>query len=56
MVSYSIIDENVTIGEKAKIGVDKDPNAEIVVLGRDISVGNGVVVSKGQNHEKDIKK
>ena len=31
-VSYSIIDENVTVGRKAVIGVAKDPNAEIVVL------------------------
>ena len=30
---YSIIDENVTIGKNAKIGVEKDPQAEIVVLG-----------------------
>ncbi len=53
-VSYSIIDENVTVGEKAKIGVDKAETAEIVVLGRGMTVGNGVSVTKGQNHEKDI--
>ena len=54
VVSYSIIDENVSIANNAKIGVDKDPNAEIVVLGRDISVANGVTVSAGQKHENDI--
>ena len=55
IVSYSIVDENVTIGQNAKIGVEKDPVAEIVVLGRGISVSDGVVVSEGQKHEKDIK-
>ena len=54
VVSYSIIDENVSIANNAKIGVDKDPNAEIVVLGRDISIANGVTVSAGQKHENDI--
>ena len=54
IVSYSIIDENVTIGEKAQIGVEKSPLAEIVVLGRGISVADGVSVTSGQNNEKDI--
>ena len=53
-VSYSIIDENVTIGKNAKIGVDKNPQAEIVVLGRGLTVADGVTVSEGQKHEKDI--
>ena len=53
-VSYSIIDENVTVGKAAKIGVDKDPSAEIVVLGRELTVGDGITVSEGQKHEKDI--
>ena len=53
-VSYSIIDENVTVGKAAKIGVDKDTSAEIVVLGRDLTVGDGITVSEGQKHEKDI--
>ena len=54
VVSYSIIDEEVTVGKNAKIGVEKDENAEIVVLGRGMSVGDGVTVSEGQKHEKDI--
>lgn len=54
-VSYSIIDEEVTVGANAKIGVEKDPNAEIVVLGRGLTVDNGVTVSEGQKHENDIK-
>ena len=53
-VSYSIIDENVTVGKGAKIGVEKDPSAEIVVLGRDLTVGDSVIVSEGQKHEKNI--
>lgn len=53
-VSYSIIDENVTVGENAVIGVDKSETAEIVVLGRGLTVADGVTVSDGQKHEKDI--
>ncbi|MBR2023655.1 MAG: glucose-1-phosphate adenylyltransferase [Clostridia bacterium] len=53
-VSYSIIDENVTVGKNANIGVSKDATAEIVVLGRGVTVADGVTVDKGQMHEKDI--
>ena len=53
-VNYSIIDENVTVGKNAQIGVPKSETAEIVVLGRDITVADGVCVSNGQKHEKDI--
>ncbi len=53
-VSYSIIDENVTVGAGSRIGVAKNATAEIVVLGRDLTVADGVTVSEGQKHEKDI--
>ena len=53
-VSYSVIDENVTIGKNATVGVDKNPNAEIVVLGRGLSVADNATVSEGQKHENDI--
>ena len=53
-ISYAVIDENVTIGENATVGVKKDPDAEIVVLGRGLTVGKGVSVLEGQKHEKDI--
>jgi glucose-1-phosphate adenylyltransferase len=53
-VSYSIIDENVTVGKNAVIGVEKDENAEIVVLGRGLTVADNVTVREGQKHEKDI--
>lgn len=53
-VSYSIVDENVTVGKNATVGVEKNAKAEIVVLGRDIVVGDGVKVLSGQKNEKDI--
>ena len=53
-VSYSIIDENVTVGKRAHIGVEKNPTAEIVVLGRGLTVADGATVSEGQKHEKDV--
>ncbi len=53
-VSYSIIDENVTIGKNAVVGKKKDKKSEIVVLGRDIVVGENVQVLSGQKHESDI--
>ena len=53
-VSYSIIDENVTVGKNAVIGVEKNPTAEIVVLGRGLTVADGVTVGEGQKHETDI--
>lgn len=54
VVSYSIVDENVEIGANAVVGLPKDPSAEIVVLGRGITVADGVKVSEGQKHENDI--
>ncbi len=54
VVSYSIVDENVTVGKNAVVGVEKDERAEIVVLGRGLSVSDGVKVLEGQKHEKDI--
>ena len=53
-VSYSVIDENVTVGNDAVVGVEKNARSEIVVLGRGITVGDGVKVLSGQKHEKDI--
>ena len=53
-VSYAIVDENVTVGQNAVVGVPKNNKAEIVVLGRDIRVGDGVQVLSGQKNEKDI--
>ncbi len=55
-ISYSIIDENVTVGNNAEIGVPKAETAEIVVLGRGITVADGVRVTEGQKHETNIVK
>ncbi|MBQ9730071.1 MAG: glucose-1-phosphate adenylyltransferase, partial [Clostridia bacterium] len=54
VVSYSIIDENVTVGKNAQLGGEKQENAEIVVLGRGLTVADGVKVLEGQKHEEDI--
>ena len=54
VLANSIIDENVIVGKNSVIGVEKNPKAEIVVLGRDITVGDGVRVLSGQKNEKDI--
>ena len=54
VVSYAIIDENVTVGAGATVGVAKNKKAEIVVLGRGLNVADGVSVTEGQKHEKDI--
>ncbi len=53
-VSYAIVDENVSVGQNAVVGVPKNNKAEIVVLGRDIRVGDGVQILSGQKNEKDI--
>ena len=42
------------VGKNAKIGVEKNSKAEIVVLGRDIQVADNVCVTSGQKHESDI--
>ncbi|MDE6059344.1 MAG: glucose-1-phosphate adenylyltransferase [Clostridia bacterium] len=54
-VSYSIIDENVVIDDGACIGEDKNKNAGIAVLGREITVAAGVKVAGGQIIDKDYK-
>ena len=47
---FSSADDSVTVGEESS----ENSDAEIVVLGRGITVGDGVVVSEGQKHEKDV--
>ena len=54
-VTYSIIDENVVIDDGATVGEDKETNAEIAVLGRDLTVSAGVKVAGGQIIDKDYK-
>lgn len=52
-VNYAIIDENVVIGKGARIGEDKTGELKISVLGRDISVADGKVVSAGEIIDED---
>ena len=55
-VSYSIIDENVVVEDGACVGTDKEvKNAQIAVLGRQITIGSGAVVEGGKILDKDYK-
>ena len=54
-LTYSIIDENVVIDDGATVGEDKETNAEIAVLGRDLTVSAGIKVAGGQIIDKDYK-
>lgn len=53
-IDYSIIDEDVVVGEDAVIGADKSEAKGITVLGRNIEVGKGAVVSAGAIIDKNI--
>ena len=60
-VDYSIIDEDVTVGEKAVVGADKAEARKvegktngITVLGRGISVHGGGKIAAGEIVDKDI--
>ena len=54
-VVYSIIDENTVVEEGAVVGEDKEKNAGIAVLGRNITIGAGAKVAGGQILDKDYK-
>ena len=54
-IEYSIIDERTIIGENAKIGESKESGKGITLLGRDIIVDDGCVVSAGEIVDKDVK-
>ena len=49
------IDENTVIEEGAVVGEEKEKNAGIAVLGRNITIGAGAVVAGGQILDKDYK-
>lgn len=53
VVNYSIIDENVTVESGAKVGQDRQENAGIAVLGRNIVVSADV--AGGKIIDKDYK-
>ena len=54
-VEYSIIDENVKVGDGAKIGEPKNLGKGITVLGRNLTVSDKVTVSGGKIIDKDVK-
>ena len=55
VVNYSIIDENVVVGQNATIGEAKQGASGIAVLGRNITVADGVTVAAGKIVDKDYK-
>lgn len=55
-VEYSIIDENTVVGKKAEIGEEKSKNKGIAVLGRNITVADGVKIAGGSMVDKDVLK
>ena len=54
VIDYSIIDDCVNIGKNVKIGEDKDANKGIAVLGRNITVSDGVTVEGGKIIDVDL--
>ena len=55
VVEYSIIDENTVISKNAKIGEPKDSGNGIALLGRNITIGEGVSIAGGEIVDKDVK-
>ncbi len=54
VIDYSIVDECVTIGNGVKIGEDKEIKKGITVLGRNITVGDGLIVEGGKIIDVDL--
>ena len=54
-VNYSILDEEVVIGEECVVGSPKDAGVEIAVVGRGTHVPAKSVVAAGANIEKEDK-
>ena len=55
VVEYSIIDENTVISKNAKIGEPKESGKGIALLGRNITIGEGVSIAGGEIIDKDVK-
>ncbi len=55
-IEYAIIDEHTKIGKNAVVGEEKSNNKGIAVLGRNITVEDGAVISGGAMIEKDVVK
>ncbi|MBO5066815.1 MAG: glucose-1-phosphate adenylyltransferase [Clostridia bacterium] len=56
VVEYSIIDENTIVGKNAVIGESKENKKGIAVLGRNVTIGDNVMVEGGAIIDKDIAK
>ncbi|MGN0823385.1 MAG: sugar phosphate nucleotidyltransferase, partial [Candidatus Gallimonas sp.] len=54
-VVYSILDENVVVEENATVGEESGKSSGIAVLGRAITIGEGVTVEGGKILDKDYK-
>lgn len=55
VVEYSIIDENTVISKNAKIGEPKSSGKGIALLGRNITICEGVSIAGGEIIDKDVK-
>lgn len=53
-IEYSIIDENVTVGKNVVIGEVKENKKGIALIGRNVSLSDGVVVKGGAIIDKDL--
>ena len=56
VIEYSIIDENVCIGNNVKIGQPKEDGKGIAVVGRGVVVEDGATVNGGLIIDKDVMK
>ena len=54
-VTYSIIDESVTLGEGVTVGEDKETAKGIAVIGRGVIVGDKAKIAAGAMIDKNIK-
>ena len=52
-VEYSILDENVTIGRGASVGVSKDKSKGISVVGADVVIPAGKIIGDNEMISED---
>ncbi|MCL2099815.1 MAG: glucose-1-phosphate adenylyltransferase [Oscillospiraceae bacterium] len=53
-IKYSIIDEGVTVGKKAKIGGERGDVSGIAVLAKSINIGDGAAIAAGEMVDADV--
>ncbi len=56
VIEYSIIDERTSVGKNAKVGEPKETGKGIAVIGRELSVADGLTVEGGAMIEKNVVK